>query len=189
MEETQSSLVRGISDFADHQRWFEFQHRYRPMIRKILLNKGLQEHELDDGIQDVFMSLLSTVGRFQYDRRRGKFRSWLSKITDRTASARRRKHREPPVDAQALEQTGDQEAPLPDWTDERVRLCMEIARSRIHERTWLPFYLRVIEECPIEEVERICDMNRNAVYQAVHRVKTCLREMLVYFEDEPRPQR
>ena len=186
MEQTVSSLVRGITDFGDHHKWFEFDRLYRPMIHKILRNKGLRADELDDAVQEVYLSMLSTIERFQYDPGKGKFRSWLSKITQRAASARRRRPSPPAVDPHELETTcGESDDLLGSYDDERVLLCLKLARTRFDERAWLPFYLRVIEEAPMKDIERITKMNRNAVYQSVHRVKHCLREMLTALD---RPQ-
>ncbi len=182
MEQTASSLVKGISDFSDHQKWFEFHNRYGPMIRKVLHNKGLQPDELDDAVQETYLSMLSTIERFQYDRQKGKFRSWVSKITDRAASAHRRKQMQIQVDAQEFAEHRSHEGDLEPMEDERMQICLELARSRIDERTWLPFYLRVVEEAPMKEVERITRLNRNAIYQSVHRVKQCLKELLDQFD-------
>ena len=182
MEQTASSLVKGISDFSDHQKWFEFHNRYGPMIRKVLQNKGLRPDELDDAVQETYLSMLSTIERFQYDRQKGKFRSWVSKITDRAASAHRRKQVQSQVDAQELTQHRSQDGELDQVDDERMQICLELARSRIDERTWLPFYLRVVEETPVKDVERITKLNRNAIYQSVHRVKQCLKELLDQFD-------
>jgi RNA polymerase sigma-70 factor (ECF subfamily) len=182
MEQTASSLVKGISDFSDHQKWFEFHNRYGPLIRKVLQNKGLRQDELDDAVQETYLSMLSTIERFQYDRQKGKFRSWVSKITDRAASAHRRKQVQSQVDAQELTQHRPQDGELDQVADERMQICLELARSRIDESTWLPFYLRVIEEAPMKDVERITKLNRNAVYQSVHRVKQCLKELLDQFD-------
>jgi len=182
MEQTASSLVKGISDFSDHQKWFEFHNRYGPMIRKVLQNKGLRPDELDDAVQETYLSMLSTIEQFQYDRQKGKFRSWVSKISDRAASAHRRKQVQSQVDAQELAQHRSQDGELGRADDERMQICLELARSRIDERTWLPFYLRMIEEAPMEDVERITKLNRNAIYQSVHRVKQCLKELLDQFD-------
>lgn len=182
MEQTASSLVKGISDFSDHQKWFEFHSRYGPMIRKVLQNKGLRPDELDDAVQETYLSMLSTIERFQYDRQKGKFRSWVSKITDRAASAHRRKQVQSQVDAQELVQHRPQDGDLEQVDHGRMEICLELARSRIDERTWLPFYLRVIEEAPMKDVERITKLNRNAIYQSVHRVKQCLKELLDQFD-------
>lgn len=178
MEQTASNLVRGITDFEDHQRWYEFNNLYRPMIRKILHDKGLRPDELDDLVQEVYLSMLSTIERFQYDRERGKFRSWLSTIVQRAVYAHRRKPSEPAVDPLQLEDSVLTGEGLSVFDDDRVQLCLRLARNRFDDRTWLPFYLRVIEQTPIEDVQRVTGLNRNAIYQAVHRVKQCLREML-----------
>ncbi len=174
MPETSSSLVKGIADFRDHNSWVEFDASYRAMIKKVLVTKGTPTADLDDAVQEVYVSLLSTIQKFQYDRSKGKFRSWISKITQRTASNQRRKTKY----LDTLEIDPDSEAADVNLDVPEIRLCVQMARSRFDERTWLPFYLRVIEDTPIEEVERITGMNRNAIYQAVHRVKTCLRDML-----------
>jgi RNA polymerase sigma-70 factor (ECF subfamily) len=181
MLETSSSLVRGIADFQDHQSWFEFDQKYRGMIRKLLLRKGLESQDLEDAVQETYLSLLSTIQKFQYDPGKGRFRSWISKITQRAASQRHRRAEMPTTESGSVDQPVD-DADIGDLNDSNVQLCLTLARSRFDERTWLPFYLRVVEQAPIEEVERITRLNRNAVYQAVHRVKTCLREMLTQFE-------
>ncbi len=104
MQETASSLVRGIQDFQNHQRWFEFYQRYGPLIRSILAQRGFKGSELDDAAQDVYLSMLATIERFKYNRGRGTFRSWLSRITHRTAKKYRERHEsddhEFPVDPQ-----------------------------------------------------------------------------------------
>ncbi len=178
MEQTASNLVRGITDFENHQRWYEFNNLYRPMIRKILHDKGLRPDELDDLVQEVYLSMLSTIERFKYDRTRGKFRSWLSTLTQRAVYAHRRKRIEPAVDPWGLEETEPAGERLSVADDDRMQLCLKLARNRFDDQAWLPFYLRVIEQTPIEDVQRVTGLNRNAIYQAVHRVKQCLREML-----------
>lgn len=178
MEQTASSLVKGIADFQDHQRWFEFNQLYRPMIRNILINKGLRNEELDDVVQEVYLSMLSTIERFKYDRDKGRFRSWLGKISQRAASAHRRRQARESADLRQVDDFVEGTDSPQDYTDDRTRLCLELARSQFDERTWLPFYLRVIEETPIKEVQRITKMKPNAIYQSIHRVKQCLRELL-----------
>ncbi len=198
MEQTASNLVKGITDFQNHQRWYEFNQLYRPMIRKILRDKGLRPDEMDDVVQEIYLSMLSTIERFQYDRSKGKFRSWLSKIAQRAVSAHRarqgecnrlrRRQSEVPVDPHVLAESQLTSEQLGGVNDERLQLCLKLARSRFDERTWLPFYLRVIEETPIKDVEQITNMNRNAIYQSVHRVKQCLREMLSQLDNECQDQ-
>ncbi len=188
MDKTSSSLLRGIVDFDDHQRWFEFNRIYRPLIRNILINKGLRGQELEDVIQEVYLALLTTLDRFQYDPAKGKFRNWVGRIAQRAASAYYRKSPALPVDPADLDDTQSRDAgALPDCDDQRMALCLQMARTRFDEQTWAPFHLRVIEGTPIDEVERITKMKRNAIYQAVHRVKTCLRDMLAQLDAEHRP--
>lgn len=185
MQETSSSLVRGLTDFKDHQKWFEFEQTYRPLIRKLLHDKGFRGAELDDVVQETYLSLLSTVEQFRYDRSKGMFRSWLSKITERAASAHRRRRKAPAaLDPADLGTQPVDDNAFPDPADASLQLCLQLARSRFDEHTWLPFYLRVVEEVPIEEVVQITGMNRNAVYQCIHRVKLCIRQMLAHLEGE-----
>lgn len=190
MDQTVSSLVKGITDFGDHQKWFEFDHLYRPMIHKVLRDKGLRSDELDDAVQEVYLSMLSTIERFQYDPHKGRFRSWLSKIVQRAASARRRRPSQLSVDPHELEATcRGLEDPFAHYDDECIQLCLKLARTRFDERTWMPFFLRVIEEAPMKEVEQITKMNRNAIYQSVHRVKQCLRQMLTELDRQQEDRR
>ena len=183
MQPTASSLVKGITNFEDHQRWFEFHQSYQPMIRNILLKKGLLASELEDVEQEVFMALLSTIGRFAYDRQKGQFRSWLSKVTDLTLLAYRRRRSNKAMDLQEpAEVLEDQANAWPSWEDERMQLCLQMVRSRLDMRSWQSFYLHVVEQCSIEETQRLTGLSRNTVYQAVHRVKACLREMLAHLD-------
>ena len=53
----------------------------RPLLTRYLKRLGLEENTANDVIQDVFVRLLQALPTFELDNKRGRFRSYLWKLT------------------------------------------------------------------------------------------------------------
>ena len=71
---TRASLLVQIRDGANHAAWQEFAHLYGPVVYGFARQRGLQDADAADIVQDVFRSVASSIGRLDYDRHQGTFR-------------------------------------------------------------------------------------------------------------------
>jgi len=78
---TSISLIARVRDRTDVESWREFHEFYQPLLRRYMRSLGLEEHTANDVIQDVFVRLLQSLPTFELDSKRGRFRSYLWKLT------------------------------------------------------------------------------------------------------------
>ncbi|MCG8652071.1 MAG: sigma-70 family RNA polymerase sigma factor, partial [Pirellulales bacterium] len=78
--ETRHSLIARLSDHADSAAWQEFVELYQPLVFGIARRHGLQPSDANDLVQEVFAAVATSIGRFEADRSRGRFRSWLFRV-------------------------------------------------------------------------------------------------------------
>src|SRR5262249_6983443 len=92
---TRASLLVRLRDPRDETAWREFIDLYAPLIYHYARKQGLQDADAVDLSQEVLSAVAGALGRLEYDRQRGTFRSWLFTIVRRRLSNWRRaqKHR------------------------------------------------------------------------------------------------
>src|SRR5689334_4707499 len=78
---TRASLLIRLRDGTNETAWREFMQMYGPIIYGFARNRGLQDADAADVVQDVLRSVASAIGRLDYDRQQGTFRGWLFTIT------------------------------------------------------------------------------------------------------------
>jgi RNA polymerase sigma factor (sigma-70 family) len=74
-------LINRVRDRTDVEGWSQFYQFYQPLLTRYMRRLGLQEHIANDVIQDVFVRLLQSLPTFELDPKRGRFRSYLWKLT------------------------------------------------------------------------------------------------------------
>jgi RNA polymerase sigma factor (sigma-70 family) len=78
---TRPSLIARVKDLTDVESWSEFYHFYQPLLMRYLRHLGMKEDTAHDLIQDVFIRLLHALPAFELSNSRGRFRSYLWKLT------------------------------------------------------------------------------------------------------------
>jgi RNA polymerase sigma factor (sigma-70 family) len=78
---TNISLINRVRDRTDVDSWSRFYQFYHPLLARYMRRLGLDEHTANDVIQDVFVRLVQSLPNFVFDRKRGRFRSYLWKLT------------------------------------------------------------------------------------------------------------
>ena len=78
---TRVSLINRVKNLADDRSWTEFFARYQRIVQSVARSRGLSEHEAEDVMQEVFMRVAETIGKFSLAPRPGSFRSWLFQLT------------------------------------------------------------------------------------------------------------
>ncbi len=190
---TQISLLLRIRDLSDTDAWREFAKLYAPLIESFGKTNGLQPCDSADLVQDVLGVVARKIGNFEYDRRIGRFRSWLFRVS--------RLRLLKMLEAKKVVGTGDShvqqilleqparrdernwwdveyERHLFDWAAERVE-------RRFRPKTWQAFWMTAVDEQSIESTAAELAMSVGAVHIARSRVIAAFqREINSVGEDE-----
>ncbi len=186
---TRVTLLARLRDRNDAAAWEEFVQLYGPLIYRFARQRGLQDADAADLMQDVLRSVARHVGQWQYDRRRGTFRGWLftitrNKIYNFLNAQRRRPHTSGDATTQerleAAPARADPESLDAVWEREyqhQLSLrAMERVRGEFQPNTWQAFWETAVAGRPAAEVGARLNMSPGAVYVAKCRVLARLRE-------------
>ena len=87
MSVTNETLLERVRNTADHAAWGEFFAIYEPLLLNYVRGRvrdrslGWNDHDVQDVVQDIFIKLYRKLPEFQLDHGRGRFRTWLYRIT------------------------------------------------------------------------------------------------------------
>jgi RNA polymerase sigma-70 factor (ECF subfamily) len=185
---TRVTLLARIRDGQDGDAWREFVQIYGPVVYRFARNRGLQDADAADLMQDVLRSVARNAARMEYDPSRGTFRGWLytvtrNKIYNFLNGQRHRPRGSGDADAhERLDATParDSDGPDADWEREYQRQLTDRAMDRVkHEfqrNTWDAFWQTAVDGKAAAEVGIGLKMTPGAVYVAKSRVLARLRE-------------
>ena len=185
---TRVTLLARIRDGRDTDAWREFVQIYGPVVYRFARNRGLQDADAADLMQDVLRSVARTAPKLEYDPARGTFRGWLytvtrNKIYNFLSGQRNRPRASGDPDAHdrldaAPARDGD--GPDADWEREYQRRlsgrAMELVKDEFQPSTWDAFWQTAVDGKPAAEVGAGLKMSPGAVYVAKSRVLARLRE-------------
>lgn len=83
---THISLIQRIKDPNNENAWETFCLGYSDLIDKILSKGGIFPDDIYDLRQDILLKLWKKLPNFDYEPKKGKFRSWLYAIIKNTTS-------------------------------------------------------------------------------------------------------
>lgn len=181
--ETRNSLLLQVQRQNDDESWHEFVTIYRPVIYRLARQRGVQHADAEDLAQKVILSVRKSIGSWEADPSRGRFRSWLAKIAKNAIinTLTRR-----PIDAavggttmleildkhphRAAEEDLDQEhcRSLFRWAARRIR-------GEFRDGTWDAFWLTAVEGRAIEEAAAALGKSIGSIYAARSRVMRRLK--------------
>jgi RNA polymerase sigma factor (sigma-70 family) len=77
---TRASLLLRLCDSEDHEAWVEFVSLYEPVIYRLLRQRGLQDADARDVMQDLLVAVSRSIDRWDPAKDRGSFRGWLRRV-------------------------------------------------------------------------------------------------------------
>jgi RNA polymerase sigma-70 factor (ECF subfamily) len=189
-DKTSSSLLRRLRDTQDQASWAEFVALYEPLLTRYVRKKGVGEHDAQDIVQAVLVSLLRKLPTFELDRGRGRFRTWLWQVTHNAVidwARSRRRTQEAEVRLRGEWRVGEPE-PDPDWDAEVRKRVLEYAlekvRAQTNPATWACFEKYLLKGRPGADVGVEVGLPANTVYVYAARVLARVREQCeAYLED------
>ncbi|MBL9138445.1 MAG: sigma-70 family RNA polymerase sigma factor [Verrucomicrobiales bacterium] len=191
---TRPSLLVAIRDPGNDHAWSEFIQLYTPLVFGHCRRRGLQEADAADVAQEVMRAVAQSIRRFEYDRIKGSFRSWLLTVTrSKLANFFARESRKPQVasDTQLTEWAADPPTPEEqgEWEQEyRQRLfdwAAEIVQAEFQPSSWQAFWRTAVDHQPVAHVAADLGLTAGAVYIARSRIIARIREFLKEAGDEP----
>ena len=191
---TRPSLLVRIKDPRDREAWDQFVDIYAPLVYQMARRRGLQDADAADLTQDVLRSVSGAVGRLDYDRRKGTFRSWLYTVTRNALNSF--------FDSQRRVPRGSGDSAVQEWLEGRpaedeesaawdreyqqrlLAYAAELVRPCFEESTWKAFWQTAVEGAPGKDVARKLGMTIGAVYIARSRVLCRIKEQIHQLLDE-----
>jgi RNA polymerase sigma factor (sigma-70 family) len=182
---THATLLARLADGKDTTAWHEFWLRYGDLIRSFARQRGLQNADCDDIVQDVLASLTKSMPGFAYDRSKGLFRSYLKTVTLHAIFARMRQNRgevaledvKTAAEAAAADQDVDSQWDS-QWRQYHLRQALRTVRAEFNEADFAAFeQYAVIGRSPQQTAESL-NLSIDQVYQAKSRLLRRLSEII-----------
>lgn len=192
--QTNISLIARVRDRSDVESWREFYQFYHPLLTRYLRRLGLKEDTANDVIQDVFVRLLQALPKFELDGKRGRFRSYLWKLTysGLVDEARRVKARQQAEEEWVKRFLIADEAESRKFHQElneiNYREIVDKALPRVRavtsERAWTCFEQRLLRDRPGAEIAADLGITDKAVFVYASRVLKSVRQQCSAIAEE-----
>jgi len=180
---TRSTLLVRLKDLDDQKAWQDFFDTYWMLLYNFSRRTGLNEHESEEIVMATVELVARKIDDFEYNRKRGRFKSWLlaivrNKIGDLFRKRKRLAQRGEMVsiDNEAAEYVVDPKVTEleklweTEWQKRLIDMALERVKKLVGHRQYQIFYCYVIQEQKADEVADFFDVSKNQVYVAKNRV-------------------
>ena len=187
-ETTRSSVIKEVADTGNDAAWARFFDLYAGFVFSIARSKGLKEEDADDIVQIVFADLARTMPTFNYDRAKGKFRSYLIGLVHWRAKDRLRlieRDKLVPSDNGQMKDYMDEAASLPpadrdfaerEWQSAAMEEALRRIKPEVRPEHYAAFVASAVEGQNTETVMRLYGLSRDNLYQIRKRLTAKLQE-------------
>lgn len=190
-EATRSSVLRAVADTANEAAWQRLFDLYAGFVFSIARSKGLRSEDADDIVQVVFADLARNLPTFQYDRAKGKFRSYLTglvhwRIMDRLKSGKRDADLKAAFweEAKAAASSADEDFAEREWQAAAMEEALRRIRPDVRPEHYAAFVASAVEGQDAESVMRLYGLSRDNLYQIRKRLTMKLRGAVAAVLDE-----
>lgn len=183
---TRSSLLSRLKNASDAVGWQYFVDNYGRLIFQVCLRTGLTRQEADDIVQDTVAAVAKQMPRFQYDRSKGSFKGWLSRVTrNHIADFLEKKTREASRRVELPEEQADglaahheivaggsesmDEHWENEWREHLMARALRCLQQQLPARTVQIFQMSAFDGWSTEKIAAALCLSRPQVYLARHR--------------------
>lgn len=172
--------------------WDRFYESYSRIINRFSLACGMQDCDVEECSQEVWVAVVNGLAGFQHNPKRGRFRSWLYRIvSNKAADIVRERTRHSAVSLNDSNTVVDLQDPAPQalqnleaaWRSELLREAMNIVQEQSRPRDYRIFVERTIRKRRATAVAQELDMTDGAVRVADHRLRQQLQDVLTTLTD------
>lgn len=183
---TRMTFIMRLKDRSNSIGWNEFQDRYGELLYRYARSVGASHADAEDSVQEVVLYLFKAMDGFEYDARKGRFRSYLrSSIIRALARRGKRESKQPsPVDPKnfdfvaAKTEAGTDGKWDREWQMHRLRWALRSVVGEFEESTMKAFELHVLAGLSAEETAVEAGISKASVYQSKSRVLKRVRAQL-----------
>ncbi len=181
--------MRRLCEF-DNAAWSAMVNRYFDRIYRWCLDGGLEPHAAADVSQEVFVSALGSMHRFQRDES-SSLSGWLRRICQRRIADHLRRREEVAMGGTDAVKFFSQLIPIQqslvglnkradelDFDDTRVLAAIATAQTEFEETTWRAFWMSTVDGFSTTETAFELGITKNAVYLSKSRITKRLRQIL-----------
>lgn len=189
---THSSVLMAVADTGNAAAWARFFDLYAGFVFAIARSKGLSAEDADDVVQTVFGDLARKMPTFEYDRTKGKFRSYLLglvnwRIIDKLKAGRREADfRVAYGDEMKAGTSVEMAADLAEREWQAAALDEALRRLQKEARPdhFAAFVESTVEGLDTETVMRLHGMTRDNIYQIRARFTSKLKALVATIRTE-----
>lgn len=184
---TNTFLLDGLRDKDNAQIWNAFFERYQPLLVAFSKRLGLKDADAQDAAQETLMSFVSAYREGNYDRMKGRLRTWLFGIAShKVRDIQRKRGRDLVIVDEAdstrfLNKVPDDHSMSEIWEAEWAKAvldeCLRQVREQVKPKTFEAFELFALKNMTAAEVAEKLDMSENAVWIAKNRVLSKMRQI------------
>lgn len=181
-ETTRSSVIKAVADTGNDAAWARFFDLYAGFVFSIARSKGLKEEDADDIVQIVFADLARTMPTFNYDRAKGKFRSYLIglvhwRVKDKLRLVQRDKElKENFFEEAANLPPADKDFAEREWQSTAMEEALRRIKPEVRPEHYAAFVASAVEGQNTETVMRLYNLSRDNLYQIRKRLTAKLQE-------------
>lgn len=183
---TRSSVLRAAADIGDEAAWGRFFDRYAGFVFAIARSKGLSADDADDVVQSVFTDLARKLPTFEYDRTKGRFRSYLLelinwRVIDKMKSGKREIEL---MTAYSRETKNSPPSETPastvelEWQSQALNEALHRLKNEVSAEHFTAFVESTIEGMDTETVMKLHGISRDNLYQIRKRLTEKLKPLV-----------
>ena len=182
-ETTRSSVLKAVADTENTAAWNRLFDLYAGFIFSIARHKGLNETDADDIVQIVFADLARNLPTFNYDREKGRFRSYLTglvnwRVMDRLKASKRDAELKANFWQEAKAAGGDDDFSKREWQVAAMEEALRRIKPDVRPEHYAAFVASAVEGQDTDAVTKLYGISRDNLYQIRNRLTVKLREKL-----------
>ncbi len=184
-ESTRSSVIRAVADTQNEAAWQRLFDLYAGFVFSIARSKGLNDSDADDIVQTVFADLARNLPTFEYDRAKGRFRSYLSglvhwRVNDRLRSGKRDAELKAAFwnEAKSAATAEDEDFEEREWQQAALEEALRRIKPEVRPEHYAAFVASAVEGQDTETVMRLHGLTSDNLYQIRKRLTVKLREKM-----------
>ena len=184
-ETTRSSVLKAVADTENTAAWQRLFDLYAGFVFSIARSKGLNDADADDIVQTVFADLARNLPTFEYDRAKGRFRSYLSglvhwRVNDRLRSGKRDAELKSAFweEAKSASTAEDEDFEEREWQQAALEEALRRIKPEVRPEHYAAFVASAVEGQDTETVMRLHGLTSDNLYQIRKRLTVKLREKM-----------
>lgn len=185
---TRPSLLLRLRDPSDAAAWHDFVKLYGGMIFQYCRRRDMQAADASEITQEVLLQVSRSIGSFEYQPHRGKFRSWLASIVRTKLIAHVRASRDNGGNLplpESLDSQGSVDGVWIDvWHEQLVETALRSVALHMSPENYDAFSAVWVEGRSPQQVAQALDVPITQIYVAKSRGVKLLREKLLEIADE-----